>query len=144
MAYLTEEQYLDRFGDDEAVLLADTDGDGVADAERIAAAIADAEATIDSYIAARYSTPLETVPAVLTQYAADLARERLHTVQPTEEVTERAKRAVAWLKDVASGKASLPIGSGGEGGVGDPAYVERDSIYDTGFSDPLTLDYRGF
>ena len=53
--------------------LADDNGDGLADASILEAAIADADALIDAHLESRYSLPLATVPPLLCKISADLA-----------------------------------------------------------------------
>ncbi len=69
--------------------------------------LGDANATIDSYVSARYTLPLAPVPAQLERLACDLARFYLFDDQATEQVTQRHDKAVAFLRDVANGKAAL-------------------------------------
>jgi len=66
-----------------------------------------ADGTINSYLASRYTLPLTVTPAVLKKTALDLARHELHKERATEEITKRRDNAIAWLKDLASGKATL-------------------------------------
>lgn len=75
----------------------------------IALAIASADGLIDSYLASRYSLPLVSTPAVLKEAALDLARYELHKERATEEVRDRRKEVVAWLRDLSSGKARLGV-----------------------------------
>lgn len=80
------------------------------------AAIADASEEADSYIAVSYSLPLPAVPAALKRVVCDIARYRLHSLQPTEEVKQRYEDAIAWLKRIADKKAvlKLPVDQSGE------------------------------
>lgn len=71
-------------------------------------AITGADALIDSYIGARYSLPLATVPVVLEQVARDLVRYSLDN-EPTDTIKERHKQAVAYLVEVSKGRASLGV-----------------------------------
>lgn len=72
-------------------------------------AIASADGLIDSYLATRYSLPLVSTPAVLKEAALDLARYELHKERATEEVRERRKEVVSWLRDLSGGKARLGV-----------------------------------
>lgn len=76
-------------------------------------AIADAEATIDGYIASRYALPLAYVPSLVAGWAADIARFRLWDKQAPDEVRTRYEDAIAALKDLAKGLISLPPDAGG-------------------------------
>jgi phage gp36-like protein len=92
-----------------ALVVADHDRDGVPDAGPIAVALDYATAEIDSYLAARHTLPLAEVPLVLTQICVDIAVYRLALSGElmTEEIDKRYERALARLRDLASGKASL-------------------------------------
>ncbi|QPC44515.1 DUF1320 domain-containing protein [Kaustia mangrovi] len=84
------------------------------DTARIAAALSDATAFVNSYIAARYPLPLSTVPDVLVTLCVDIALWRLASTADllTEEISYRHKHAHDWLKDVAAGRAALDVPAG--------------------------------
>lgn len=111
--YATVQELETRLGGAEAlVTLADRDGDGVADAELVERALADAAAEIDSYLAGRYALPLPTAPAVLVRLACDMAVYRItcdYGQGLTEEIRQRYEDAVSWLKRAASGDVSLGL-----------------------------------
>jgi phage gp36-like protein len=73
MPYATENDLTARLGADLAVLLADEDADGAPDSAILAAALADAQAEIDTALASRYATPVSPAPALLTRLNVDLA-----------------------------------------------------------------------
>jgi len=79
----------------------------------IAAALEDADARVNSYIAVVYTVPLSPVPATLTRIAGDIARYFLYDDRATDQVTERFNAAIAFLKDVAAGRASLGVDTAG-------------------------------
>lgn len=108
-AYCTLDDLTARFGLDELKANADRDLDGTVDQAVVDAAIAAATATIDSYIGTRYALPLATVPSAVQKVCEDLARYELHTVEPTKLVTDKRDQAIAWLKDIAAGRASLDV-----------------------------------
>lgn len=72
-------------------------------------ALQDASEEIDSYIAVKYVLPLPSVPSTLKRVACNIARYRLYYQQPTEEVENRYKMEIDYLKRVADGKAILNI-----------------------------------
>lgn len=79
----------------------------------IVAALTAADAEIDSRLAVRYVVPITgAVPADvsrrLTQAACNIARYQLYSDAATEDVTARYASEIAWLRDVAAGKALLP------------------------------------
>ena len=98
MAYLTVDDLQARYPAD-AYLLADTDA--------VSAAIADAVAEADGYLAGRYSLPLPAVPPVLVGRLCDMARYRLWRDEASDEVRTRYRDAVAWLRDLSAGRAAL-------------------------------------
>lgn len=109
MAYATPDDLHLRFGSNELLSLAPNEnGDGLNTA-LISAAIADAEAEIDSYINQRYRVPLASVPDVLVGVACDLARYRLYSTNPTEEVAKRYEQRIAFLRDVSAGRAGILV-----------------------------------
>lgn len=108
MKYATLEDLNRRFGTRELQTLAPSDEPGGIDSDLIEAALNDAQAEIDSYIGQRYRVPLASVPDVLVGVACDLARFRLYSTNPTEEVMNRYNQRIAFLRDVSSGKAGIP------------------------------------
>lgn len=107
MPYATQDDLTTRYGADELVQLTDTEGTGEADAAKIAAAIADAEQTVNGYVAGRYAVPLTPVPAQVRRWACDLARYYLHPVAVSELVEKNYQAAIAGLKDVSKGVICL-------------------------------------
>jgi len=69
-----------------------------------------ASSEADTYLAARYQLPLSSVPKALAAVVCDMARYRLTGGETTETtpIATRYRAAVAWLKDVAAGRAVLP------------------------------------
>ena len=115
--YATAPDIIDRHGEDVLVLLADRDGDGVADEGVINQALTDAASEIDTYLAPKYDLPLETVPPILTRLAVDIAVYRLSPESDagTEERRLRYEDAVALLKRLATRTAALDLaGDDGE------------------------------
>ena len=109
MAYATQANLVDRFGEDELIQIA---GDGATptegiDATKVARALADADGVIDSYIRGRYAAPIASPPAEIVDAACNIARYRLHDNIATDDVRLRFTDAMAWLRDVSSGRASI-------------------------------------
>lgn len=107
MTYAVQQDLVDRFGELELIQLTDRVGAEAIDATVLGKALADADELIDSYIASRAALPLATVPARLVRVAGDVARYYLHADGPTEQVATAYKEAIAWLRDVSTGKATL-------------------------------------
>ncbi|MCS6869528.1 DUF1320 domain-containing protein, partial [Thermus sp.] len=75
---------------------------------------------VESYLAQRYALPLPSLPEALKARALDIAVYRLFLrrgIRPgtaDEAVLSRYRDAVAWLRDVALGKAALPLPPAGQ------------------------------
>lgn len=117
VAYATKIDMTDEFGADELAQLTDRSGGGAIDDTVLGQALDSATEEIDSYLAAKYSLPLDTVPAALVPKCADIARYRLYKDAPPDVVTERYKAAIRWLENVAKGIIALPV---------DPAPASHD------------------
>ena len=111
MTYATQQDLIDRFGEEELVQLTARAGGSTIDATVVAKALADADAEIDSYLAARYTLPLVTVPEVVARLAADMARFYIYDDRATEQVSKRYDNAVKLLKSIASGAVTLGVDS---------------------------------
>jgi len=71
------------------------------------AALADASAQIDGYVATRYRVPLDPAPGSIKRLAGDLARYQLYDDAVTETIQKRRDEAIAELRDIAAGKSVL-------------------------------------
>lgn len=72
-------------------------------------ALDDAAAEVSAHLAARYSLPLATVPPLLRNLCADIARYRLWRHAASEEVRTRYEDARRLLEHLASGRVSLGL-----------------------------------
>jgi len=124
MAYITIADLETRYGADEIVKLADRDGDSVADADVVAAAIEDACEVIDSYLSSSYQTPLDPVPGLVTRLACAIARYHLYDDKPTEHVSEDFQAALGVLAKVVSGEIQFPLVE--PGGANSPGHSQGD------------------
>lgn len=109
MTYATQADLVTRFGEEDLIRLtdrADPPLDAI-DSAVVAAALADAEAVIDGYVATRYTLPLATTPLLLRQIECDLAWFILQRGNPTEDAQKRQQAAIAMLRDVSKGALSL-------------------------------------
>ncbi len=132
--YSTELQLIDQFGDAEIAAITD-EGDlvtgpmlrtsitggsmgGYTSEEQAATAVCVAKivteqdmaaGVIDGYLAVKYVTPITDPPPVLTAYALDIVRYRLYDDAAPEQVKERYANAIAWLRDIAQGKADIGV-----------------------------------
>lgn len=107
MTYATQQDLVDRFGQQELAQLTDPLAGTVIDAVQVGRALADADAEIDTYLAGRYALPLATTPTVLVRLAADIARYRLWDRNAPELVRERYAAAIKLLTQISSGAATL-------------------------------------
>mgnify|MGYP001018410175 CR=1 len=114
MTYASQQNLIDRFGEDELIQLTDRASLDAIDATVVARALADADAEINGYLSTRYTLPLSPVPAVLEKLACDIARYQLFENAVTEIVTERYENAIRFLKDVAAGKVTLGVDGNGD------------------------------
>jgi len=136
VSYCAKQDMVDRFGERDIITLTDigVPATGAIDETVLTRALDDASAQIDAYLAARYALPLTSVPQILVQSACDIALYLLHR-DPPEPVIKRRDAAVAFLKDLAAGRAQLGITTNEE-----PATVQFSTP--TRVFDPNTLkDY---
>lgn len=111
MSYATQQNLLDREGEDVIFAVADRDRDGVLDAVAIERALVDASAEIDGYLSMRFTLPLPAAPAWAVQICGDIAIYRLARSADalTRELRQRYEDAIAFLKNVSNGKAGLGL-----------------------------------
>lgn len=109
MPYATLAQLLERFG--EAALVALTDraqfAENVVDEAVVNRAIADADATIDGYLARRYTLPLTITQPLLTDVAGALVFWKLHTHTPDQKVKDDYTEAMKILDRISAGTIAL-------------------------------------
>ena len=103
--YATRQDLEARFGADEIANLEAMHSSP----EAINQMLQDASEEIDSYISVIYQLPLPQIPSTLRRVACNITRYRLYYQQPTEEVDNRYKAEIAYLKDIVKGLATLPI-----------------------------------
>jgi phage gp36-like protein len=112
MAYAAQSDLMPlRITQTELTQLTCDDSTATINAVVVMAALEEASGTVDSYCRARYVTPLQPCDMV-TARTIDIAvyilfSRRRGGLQPTELVRQRYEDAIAFLKDVASCKASL-------------------------------------
>jgi phage gp36-like protein len=77
---------------------------------------------LDSYLGNRYDVPLTgTIPARVVDLACVVARYRLHENRTPERVRQDYEDAIAFLRDVAAGRATIP-------GATDPSVDADDGL----------------
>lgn len=103
MSYATRTDLEERYGATEL-----TQRESMLATGAVAQALADADALIDGYLARRYKTPLDAPPSNLPRIACQLARYLILGNAADERARADYEDALAWLKDVAAGRVTLP------------------------------------
>lgn len=111
MAYVTQQQLIDRFGATPIIERTDrtsTPPEEI-DTDVVNAAIGDATGLIDSYLGKIYALPLSVTPPILTRMAADIAFYYLLGDSVAQDSAEHRayKEAIRWLTDVSKGVVSI-------------------------------------
>lgn len=125
MPYASQSDIVDLYGAN-ALVVADRDGDGVADADAVARALILSSGEMDTYIGRRYSLPLAALTppsaAHLTQLCVDIAVYRLALSQDvaTTEHRVRYDDALSVLTKIADGRAALSLAPAAPGEEGTP------------------------
>ncbi len=123
MAYATQQDVIDRYGEEELLTASDRDNDGNIDTVAVSRALDDASAEIDSYLVERYTLPLAApVPARLVEICGAIAVYKLSNASGpnTEEKRLRYEDALKWLSKVALGEVGLGD-AGAEGSADTPS-----------------------
>ncbi|EBW7037421.1 DUF1320 domain-containing protein [Salmonella enterica] len=106
MMYASAQDMRDRYDNlDELLMQPGTDD---LNEKKLAQALSDAGALADSYLSAKYPLPLAVVPQVLVQHCCAIAFYCLCDQQATDQVRDRYREALTWLREVKSG--SIPVG----------------------------------
>ncbi len=123
MTYSSLQQLTNRYGD--AMLVSLTDraavSTGLVDTSIVDQALADTDATVDGYLASRYTLPLVTVPPLIADLATSIAIWKLHTFAPDDKIKADFTSAMATLAAIAAGTVRIPVagiapaGTGGSG-----------------------------
>jgi phage gp36-like protein len=94
---------------------------GMVDAAVVDRALADTDAMIDGFVAARYRLPLAEVPSLLADLAQAIAIWKLHRYAPDPKIEADYRDARRTLEAIAAGGVRLPVagiepaGTGGSG-----------------------------
>jgi phage gp36-like protein len=117
MAYAIAQDWLE--AEESQSFIGDTDGDGAADVSGIDKALVSASAEMDGWLASRYPVPVIDPAAipVLRVHAVAIATYHLARTanEVTEDIKERYKASIDYLKSVAKGVADLPVTKQGTG-----------------------------
>jgi len=100
--------------------------------------VQDADATIDSYLARRYQTPVNPTPAVVRDASATIAIYYLYVFRALDPDVwrRRYEDTLSWLEKVAGGEVNVdgvsavasPAHGGAEGAEADERLFSRDSL----------------
>ncbi len=139
MAYITQPDFADRFGQSELDQLLTGRAGAFTQCEN------DSAGEINGYLAGRYAIPLLFVPDRIKAVDADITRYRLYDDRSTDEVRTRYEDAIKWLLLVsrgdviltdASGVPLLPPGT--NGGVSPNIAVGKKTVV---YDDSFVADY---
>ena len=123
MPYCTLADLIDRFGQRQLTALTDRGefATGAIDEPTVERAIADTDAVIDGYVAARYALPIDPPQPLLRDVALSITFWKLHTSAPDPKVEADYKEALRQLQQIAQGLVRLNAagveapGTGGSG-----------------------------
>lgn len=109
--YATLDQLKERFSEKMLLSLTDraTPAAGVIDEDVVDRALADTQAQIDGYLAARYKLPLVDTPALVTDLALVIAIYKLHRKSPDDKIKEDYNQAIKTLRDISAGVVRLNV-----------------------------------
>jgi len=112
MAYANLQDMIDRYGERELIDVTRTlnDDRDVMNVARINRALEEASELVETYLQRRYQLPLQPIHLAVTRAVCAIARYDLcqgNDREPSEQIKAGRKDALAWLTDVASGKATL-------------------------------------
>ena len=107
MSYASLDDLKKKFGQDELIALTDRVNQTTINSSIVTRALEDADAEINIYLLKRYQLPLSETFPLLTILACDIARFRLHTTDPSDEVRKRYQDAKQMLEDIAHGTYDL-------------------------------------
>ncbi|EFL88293.1 gp436 family protein [Ahrensia sp. R2A130] len=127
MAYATRDDLITLHGYPALEAVARREGPDV-DNAAIERALEDASAELDGYLAVRYDIDglilLVPTPPALRNATVEIAFYRLanSAMSLTEDIRQRYEDAIRWVKDVATGRATIPSAtlSNGSGGGASP------------------------
>lgn len=125
-----------RYGDDALLVVGDHNADGQVDVGRVNAALEDASEEMDTYLASRYDLPLTIVPRILKHLCVDIAMYKLSDSMDgyTEERRRRYEDAIALLRRISKGEASVGVAKTDDSQAGNHAvFIEgRGRVFSRG------------
>jgi len=138
MAYITSADLEGHISEQVLIQLTDDQKTGTVNADIVTAAIADAGAEIDGYVATRYAVPVSPVLALIIKLARDITIKNLYSrrLRVPDDVRKNYESAISMLKDIAKGTLTLGVdpapaeaskASGGEA-IGPERVFDRDKL----------------
>lgn len=132
MAYATQDDLVPlRMTEKDLTELTDDDNSGEINSDIVNAALDEASGIVDSYCRSRYATPLQAdqnIVSLTLDLTVFILFKRRRQTKISETVQSARDAAIAFLKDVASARASLdqPSGSAPQTSCAGPAYSRKD------------------
>lgn len=114
MPYVSLQQLKDRVSEQFLIALTDRSDapTGAIDLAVLNRALADTDALINGYLAARYKLPLTSIPALVADLAASVCVWKLHVTTPEDKVKADYDAAIKMLRDIAQGVVLIPDAAG--------------------------------
>lgn len=111
--YATLADILEQIAEDVLINLTDDAQLGTVDETVVDRAIANAAALVNAHCGCRYTVPFIPVPDLIRMYSVDLAAYNLYSrrthIDMPEVIADRQKQALAYLRLVQKGEASVGI-----------------------------------
>lgn len=123
MPYCTLDDILGGIDEEDVVSYTDDFDTGLVNMANVDKAILGADALIDSFVARRYTVPVDPVTDMIRELAVDIAIYKIcsRRSQAPEERRQKYDDAVKYLEKIASGKAVLPEAASAPAGSSDHA-----------------------
>ncbi len=131
MAYCTQADILEQIDDRTLVELTDDSDLAELDEGVVTRAIEDADSLINGYGRLRYTVPLVPVPSMARKLSVDIAIYNLYARRrgAPEDRRQRYLDAIAFLKEVAAGRASLGDMDGSPAESHRPTITSADRVF---------------
>ena len=133
MSYITNQEIIDRVGNDKAAQLT-TDSGTVPSTTVLNEIRLSTEGEVNGYLAKRYKVPIDMtthteLDAVLTGFVLDVAVYRMHARRPPipDDVGKARDQAIKWLEKVSRGEIVLPAATTPASATADKPYMEHGS-----------------